>query len=319
MSIGGLLASALGGAAQSGAAMADKIGTEKRENKKQAGLLSDRNDREDLIRAEQKQDAKDAADLVWERQQERDKTLHSQNAVLAGIKNRNATNKKLTTTPKYDNSGNFKGYYDPNNNTFHAAEGVTGDSTDYKLEKDRLDAEKKQLDIDNLKAEKDQAAKDKRFQGESAISSVNDMINTGEALLSGDGLSNASGASSMFPTFPGSDAADFEARLETYKSQAFLFSTEKMKGLGSLGEKEGAKMQDAIGSLSTSMSPELLSSEINRINNMMRDVASRMREKYGMQDTRQEAPDSTGKATVTPVNDSYNSQSINVLVNKYAN
>jgi len=95
MSIGGLLASALGGAAQSGAAMADKIGTEKRENKKQAGLLSDKNNREDEIRIEQNKIAKDAADLAWNRQQQRDKTLHSQNVVLASIKNRGISSSKI--------------------------------------------------------------------------------------------------------------------------------------------------------------------------------------------------------------------------------
>ena len=95
MSIGGLLASALGGAAQSGAAMADKIGTEKRENKKQAGLLSDKNNREDLIRVENKQDAKDAADLKWERDKELSTTNHNRAMALASQKNRNTGSNKI--------------------------------------------------------------------------------------------------------------------------------------------------------------------------------------------------------------------------------
>jgi hypothetical protein len=55
------------------------------------------------------------------------------------------------------------------------------------------------------------------------------------------GFSAAVGAESMFPTMPGSQASNFEARLDQIKGGAFLESFEILRGGGSITEKEGDK------------------------------------------------------------------------------
>lgn len=48
---------------------------------------------------------------------------------------------------------------------------------------------------------------------------------------------------------PGTAEYNFSRRVEALKSQAFLISAEKMRGLGSLTESEGKKLENAIASL----------------------------------------------------------------------
>lgn len=94
MSAGGLLASMLGGAAQSGAAMANKISSENRANKRQDGLLQKKIDREDLLlkneNARQDQQTKDKNQFTLDR----DSLNHQRNLTLASIKSKTSKTAK---------------------------------------------------------------------------------------------------------------------------------------------------------------------------------------------------------------------------------
>jgi hypothetical protein len=88
---------------------------------------------------------------------------------------------------------------------------------------------------------------------EQLLTSIDDLVGkpaikdkaTGKIIKEGTGahkgFSAAVGAESMFPTMPGSNAADFEARLDQIKGGAFLESFEILRGGGSITEKEGDK------------------------------------------------------------------------------
>lgn len=78
---------------------------------------------------------------------------------------------------------------------------------------------------------------------------LNDIVNS-PALKSITGLRGA------IPNVPGSQAADTQARLDTFKSQAYLTAVQAMKGLGALSDAEGKKLDQAVGSLQNSQSEE---------------------------------------------------------------
>jgi len=121
------------------------------------------------------------------------------------------------------------------------------------------------------KMEREEAAAKTKSVDEtaSAIAAMDSTIGTIDRLLEGDALEKAAGWQSTFPTVGGTDAANFEAMLETLQSQAFLSQVKQMKGMGALSENEGKKLGAAIGSLDLSMSDEALRKELGRIKDIM--------------------------------------------------
>lgn len=69
-----------------------------------------------------------------------------------------------------------------------------------------------------------------------------------------EGFKAAVGKSSIFPTMPGSKAADFESRLNEIKGGAFLQAYNTLRGGGSITEVEGEKATQAITRMSTAQS-----------------------------------------------------------------
>lgn len=146
-----------------------------------------------------------------------------------------------------------------------------------KLKRDQL-----QIKIDEKKAEIVQKKLDTQFTVDSSIASIDDTILTTERLLEGEGLEKAAGVSEFFFTTPGSDAANFEAVLETFKSQQFIQEVDKMRGLGALGEKEGQRLIDSAGSLSLTMSDKELRREINRLQSKLVQARLRIKKKFSI-------------------------------------
>lgn len=147
-------------------------------------------------------------------------------------------------------------------------------------ETNELKREQLQVKIDESKRASEQNKRDLEFEANNAVQAVDSTINTVDRLLSGEGLEAAAGVSSLFPTLPGSRAADFEATLETLQSQAFLSQVEKMKGLGALSENEGKKLGAALGSLSISMSDESLRKELGRIKQTLTKAKNEINKKF---------------------------------------
>ncbi|MEQ1967269.1 phage DNA ejection protein [Xenorhabdus nematophila] len=79
---------------------------------------------------------------------------------------------------------------------------------------------------------------------------------------------------------PGTDAADTQAQVETLGSQIFLSMVSQMKGMGALSNAEGAKLQAAIGSLSSSMSEKEAKRSLSEIKNTLTQGQDRLNTKY---------------------------------------
>lgn len=158
-------------------------------------------------------------------------------------------------------------------------------------EDNAIKREQLQLQVDESKRKVEQAKRESEFAAESAINDVTSTSDTIDRLLEGDALEKAAGFSSQFPTVPGTDAANFEATLETLKSQAFLSQVQKMQGLGALSEAEGNKLGQAIGSLSLSMSDKALRAELGRIKATLDQAKGRLERKHGVK-----APEKTPDA-----------------------
>jgi len=123
MSAGGLLASMLGGATQSGLASANKIATENREHEKRQGLLDAANTRQDelLEKANAREDQKTLEDRAW--QEKRDAINHTRSIQLANVRSKTTGSSKSPWVFKEitDETGKkIPGRYHAETNTFQA-------------------------------------------------------------------------------------------------------------------------------------------------------------------------------------------------------
>ena len=100
-----------------------------------------------------------------------------------------------------------------------------------------------------------------------ALNAFQRMRNTAKDLIAHPGLEKASGWQSNFPTIGGTDAAGFEKKLDTLKSQTFLAGVEKMRGLGALTGPEGQRLENEIASLDIQQSDEEMKKSLSEIYN----------------------------------------------------
>lgn len=154
---------------------------------------------------------------------------------------------------------------------------IKRDQNRLKRETDELKKQQLEQDIQQRQQKAEQLKRDK-FKGyEDSLITIDDTVNTIDRLLAPDsGLESATGIGANFPTVSGSDAANFEAQLETLQSQAFLSQVEKLRGLGALSENEGKKLSSAIGSLSIDMSDKALRRELERIKSTLDKAKSNL-------------------------------------------
>jgi hypothetical protein len=79
------------------------------------------------------------------------------------------------------------------------------------------------------------------------------------------------------------DVADFEALVEALSSQAFIAQIPKIKGTGSLSEKEGDKLQASLQTLSLKQSPARLIENVTEAVRLLTKVRENISLKYGVQ------------------------------------
>lgn len=127
-----------------------------------------------------------------------------------------------------------------------------------------LNNEKTQLQIDALRNDQQQKASDRASAKDASAATFDQALSSIDTLagVEGDptrpehpGLKETFGTfNSLAPTRPGSDSADFQARLDTLKAQTFLPQVAALKGTGALSDAEGKRLSDSVGALSTKMS-----------------------------------------------------------------
>jgi hypothetical protein len=108
----------------------------------------------------------------------------------------------------------------------------------------------------------DAAAAQARSQRE--IDTQSALDNIGE-LIAHPGRQAATGKSSFVRVVPGTDAYDFNAKLDTFKAQTFIPMVSALKGMGALSDAEGKRLQAAVGALDPSMSEEAFVKELEKV------------------------------------------------------
>lgn len=129
----------------------------------------------------------------------------------------------------------------------------------------------------------EQAKRDKQATAQGAIDTFSTALDSLNELSTSPGLSKSVGIRSAFPTVPGSDAANFEARLDTFKAQTFLPMVASLKGMGALSDAEGKKLSDAVGALSPKMSEASFRSSIGKIQSQLEGKLNTVRKQYDYQ------------------------------------
>ncbi len=156
--------------------------------------------------------------------------------------------------------------------------------------------ETNQIKLDELKQkqadvrQKAEIAKaDRQAAAQGAVDTFSTALDYLNEIEQSPGLSKAVGIRSAFPTVPGSDAANFEARLDTFKAQNFLPMVQSLKGMGALSDAEGKKLSDAVGALSPKMSEKAFRDSIGKIRNQLESKLSTVKKQFDYQEPVQNA------------------------------
>lgn len=151
--------------------------------------------------------------------------------------------------------------------------------------------ETNQIKLDELKQkqadvrQKSEIAKaDRQAAAQGAVDTFSTALDSLGEIEKSPGLSKAVGVRSAFPTVPGSDAANFEARLDTFKAQTFLPMVASLKGMGALSDAEGKKLSDAVGALSPKMSEDAFRSSIGKIRTQLESKLGTVKKQFDYQE-----------------------------------
>lgn len=123
-----------------------------------------------------------------------------------------------------------------------------------------------QIKLDELKlakAEADAEIAEGTTAGNLAKSQA--AIESLKAIRNHPGRAAATGLTSVFPTRPGSEAYDFEQKLEQAKALAGTIGIEAMRGLGAMSEKEFQAAKDSIATLDKGQKTETIEKELDRL------------------------------------------------------
>ncbi|EGM5611446.1 DNA transfer protein [Escherichia coli] len=160
---------------------------------------------------------------------------------------------------------------------------IARESNQLKLE----ELKQKQADV---RQKADIARADKQAAAQGAVDTFSTALDSLNEIEQSPGLSKAVGIRSAFPTVPGSDAANFEARLDTFKAQTFLPMVQSLKGMGALSDAEGKKLSDAVGALSPKMSEKAFRDSIGKIRNQLESKLSTVKKQFDYQEPVQNTP-----------------------------
>jgi hypothetical protein len=139
----------------------------------------------------------------------------------------------------------------------------------------------KQLDA---KQKAETAKSDRQAAAQGAVDTFTTALDSLGDLEKSPGLSKSVGMRSAFPTIPGSDAANFEAQLDTFKAQTFLPMVSSLKGMGALSDAEGKKLSDAVGALSPKMSEKAFRSSIGKIRGQLESKLGNVKKQFDYQE-----------------------------------
>lgn len=166
------------------------------------------------------------------------------------------------------------------------------------------------LKVDEAIAKRDETARGKIAEVESANSNIDNMLNTIDRVMSNPSLKDVVGsfegrmpaAASMLDD----QESDAIALLDTLGSQAFLAQIPNIKGMGALSNAEGEKLQSALQNLSRAQSEKQLTSSLKEAQRLMIKARKNVADRYGV---KQSVPDTPAVAP--------SSSEVDALLKKY--
>lgn len=129
-----------------------------------------------------------------------------------------------------------------------------------------------------------QARSDKQATAQGAVDTFTTALDSLDTITNSPGLSKAVGVRSAFPTIPGTDAANFESQLDTFKAQTFLPMVASLKGMGALSDAEGKKLSEAVGALNPKMSEAEFRKSAAKIQNQLQSKLGNIKKQFNYQE-----------------------------------
>ena len=118
--------------------------------------------------------------------------------------------------------------------------------------------------------------------------------------LNHPGLGGVTGFSSLFPSIPGGDAADAQAKLNTLKSQVAFGVLQDMRNnsktggaLGSVSDAEGKRLEANLAALENAQSEKQMKESLQKIIEYTQGAKDRLNSAYNLRHggkTQQQAP-----------------------------
>lgn len=133
------------------------------------------------------------------------------------------------------------------------------------------------LERDKLVATQGEKAKTEASDAQNQLDTLQQSLGTLERIRKHPAIEGVGRLPDKLAGFvPGTERKDFEALLDTLKSQQFLASVSQMKGLGALTEAEGKKLTDAVGSLNPDQSVGAFKNTIGVIEANLRKAQAKL-------------------------------------------
>lgn len=156
------------------------------------------------------------------------------------------------------------------------------------------------LKVQEMKDARDEKVRERTASVESASLTIDNMLSTAQQILEtpmGVVKSATGPVSTKMPTLY-KDTADFEELIGTLGSQTFLSQVSSMKGMGSLSNAEGEKLQQGLQNLSLRQSPERLLANVKEIQRLMSKARTNLADKYGVPAAPVDQRPGTGQRTI---------------------
>jgi hypothetical protein len=151
-------------------------------------------------------------------------------------------------------------------------------------ETNNLKRQELQQKIDDATEKRDAIDREQQALVSNQVADIDNFLNTAQRIKNTpkDIIKSATGpVASRLPTLS-ADVSDFEALVEALGSQAFIAQIPKIKGTGSLSEKEGDKLQASLQTLSLKQSPERLLENVDEAVRLLTKVRGNIGLKYGV-------------------------------------
>lgn len=145
------------------------------------------------------------------------------------------------------------------------------DSLDVQIRQANSETQRGELQLkrDELNQKLQQTQQGQQADSQNQLDTVGNSLDTVNKLLNHNVLTSSIGVGSTIGKalgiVPGTDNKDFNALLDTLKSQQFLTAAKEMKGMGALSDAEGARIERAVASLDRDQSPQAFKTALTTI------------------------------------------------------